>query len=162
MLNVWLWEAKGCKRNPLLTSAYDSFPLETTKTSLSHHRDRDEETALNLWELRNKIKNILKRKLLMGPLTLRLTKLMQVCQWLLAASEHILHQSLPLTESLVPPACSHRRFGDPWPTPAPWGKTNGFLTILVLWIGNVNLLGISNFNKPWTSSDIFFKRYHVC
>lgn len=127
MLNVWLWEAKGCKRNPLLTSAYDSFPLETTKTSLSHHRDRDEETALNLWELRNKIKNILKRKLLMGPLTLGLTKLMQVCQWLLAASEHILHQSLPLTESLVPPACSHSRFGDPWPTPAPWGKTNGFL-----------------------------------
>lgn len=34
----------------------------------------------------------------MGPLTLGLTKLMQVCQWLLAAPEHILHQPLHLTE----------------------------------------------------------------
>lgn len=36
----------------------------------------------------------------MGPLTLGLTKLMQVCQWLLAAPEHILHQPLQLTDSL--------------------------------------------------------------
>lgn len=34
----------------------------------------------------------------MGPLTLGLTKLIQVCQLLLAAPEHILHQPLHLTE----------------------------------------------------------------
>lgn len=85
---------KRCKRNPLLTLAYDSFPLETTKTSLSHDGERDEKTALNLQELQNMIKSIRKRELPMRPFTLGLMKETQAWQWLLALPEYIPHQPL--------------------------------------------------------------------
>lgn len=91
---------KVCKRNLLLTPAYDSFPLETTKTSLSHHCDGDEKTALNLQELQNMIKNIRKRELLMGPFMLGLTKEIAACQWLLVFPDHIPHQPLSPAGSL--------------------------------------------------------------
>lgn len=91
---------KGCKRNPLLTPAYDSCLLETTKTSLSHHGDGDKKTALNLQKLQNMIKNIRKKELLMGPFTLGLTQDMQACQWLLTVPDRILHQLLCPTGGL--------------------------------------------------------------
>lgn len=97
----------------------------------------------------------------MGPLTLGLAKLMQVCPWLLAAPEHTLHQPLPLTESLLRRCLQPQEVWRPLANSCPVGENSmsfrytPILTVLVLWICSVSLLGISNFNKPWTSSNIF-------
>lgn len=163
MLHVWLQGVKGCKRNPLLP-AYDSFPLETTKTSLSHHGDGHEKTALNLLELQNMIKNIRKRELLMGPFMLGLSKEMQACQCLLVVPDHIPHQSL--CPWAVCPWLGRRLQLELRSTPALWGKTDGFqvllLPILFLCICSLSLLGISDFDKLWTSSNIFLRGNYVC
>lgn len=62
----------------------------------------------------------------MGPLTLGLTKLMKVCQSLLAAPECILHQPLHLTESLLRGCLQPQEVGRPPANSCSKGKTKGF------------------------------------